>query len=124
MLFPSEPARHHGCPSSARAGRIQSPAAQPTVEGSVSRMRQFTHRAPLRPAPWTILLAFALVYLAWGTTYLAIKAGVRQFPPGLFGGLRLTAAGLIIFAFLALRGEPLRLRARELFWVGLAGVLL
>ncbi len=87
-------------------------------------MRQVTPSAPAPPAPWAILLAFTLVYLAWGTTYLAIREGVKQFPPGLFGGLRLTAAGLILFAFLALRGEPLRLRRRELFWVGLAGLLL
>ena len=56
-------------------------------------MRQLTPSAPARPAPWAILLAFTLVYLAWGTTYLAIREGVKQFPPGLFGGLRLTAAG-------------------------------
>src|SRR5260370_15346631 len=76
------------------------------------------------PARWAIVLAFTLVYLAWGTTYLAIHEGVKHFPPGLFGGTRLFLAGLIILAFLAVRRQPLLLPRRQFWWAALAGILL
>jgi drug/metabolite transporter (DMT)-like permease len=70
---------------------------------------------PNRPAPWALLLAFSLVYLTWGTTYLAIKKGVKdeQLPPALFGGVRVGLAGALLLGFLALRGEVLRLARRD-----------
>jgi drug/metabolite transporter (DMT)-like permease len=77
-----------------------------------------------RPPTWALVLAFGLVYLSWGTTYLAIREGVKDLPPALFGGVRITTAGLLLFAFLALRRQPLRLPRRDLLWVALAGVLL
>ena len=77
-----------------------------------------------RPAAWAVGLAFALVYTSWGTTYLANKEGVRALPPALFGGTRICLAGLVLLSFLALRGEPLRLARRDLFWAALAGLLL
>jgi drug/metabolite transporter (DMT)-like permease len=78
---------------------------------------------PRPPARSSLVLAFTLVYLSWGTTYLAIQKGVEAFPPGLFGGVRVALAGLLLFAYLALRRLPLRLRPREFFWTGLVGVL-
>src|SRR5262245_6327643 len=83
-----------------------------------------TDTSPRRPARWAIVLAFSLVYLAWGTTYLAIREGVQHLPPALFGGTRLFLAGLVLVTFLALRGQPLRLQGKEFLWVGLAGCLL
>jgi drug/metabolite transporter (DMT)-like permease len=50
-----------------------------------------------RPAAWKILLAFAIIYLVWGSTYLAIRVGVREIPPFLMAGLRFTAAGLVMW---------------------------
>jgi drug/metabolite transporter (DMT)-like permease len=70
------------------------------------------------------VLAFTLVYLSWGTTYLAIKEGVRTLPPALFGGTRILLAGLILLGFLALRGEPLRLAWREWLWAAAGGLVL
>ncbi|MCS6850014.1 MAG: EamA family transporter, partial [Gemmataceae bacterium] len=69
--------------------------------------------APRTPA-WALALAFALVYIAWGTTYLAIKVGVQSFPPLLFGGVRILLAGLVLAAYLAWRGQPLTAAGREL----------
>ena len=77
-----------------------------------------------RPPAWAIPLAFAVVYTVWGTTYLAIKAGVRTLPPALFGGTRVAAAGLVLLAYLALRGEPLRLARRDLAVTVVAGLFL
>jgi drug/metabolite transporter (DMT)-like permease len=85
-----------------------------------------SHSSPRRPATWALILAFALVYVSWGTTYLAIKRGVKDehLPPALFGGVRVCLAGLILLGYLALRGEDLRLTRRDLFGVTLGGVLL
>lgn len=81
--------------------------------------------APARhTAPWTVLLAFALVYVSWGTTYLAIRVGVHEFPPCLFGGVRVALAGSILLLFLRLRGVSLRLPLRDLLFAGLVGIIL
>jgi drug/metabolite transporter (DMT)-like permease len=79
-----------------------------------------------RPAAWSLALAFALVYLSWGTTYLAIKEGVKnqQLPPALFGGVRVCLAGLLVLAYLAWRGRSVRLPWRELVGVGRIGLIL
>jgi drug/metabolite transporter (DMT)-like permease len=57
-----------------------------------------------RPARSKILLAFALIYLVWGSTYLAIRVGVQQMPPFLMAGLRFTAAGLALYAWMRMSG--------------------
>jgi drug/metabolite transporter (DMT)-like permease len=77
-----------------------------------------------RPARWSLVLAFTLVYLSWGTTYLAIKKGVEAFPPCLFGGVRVAAAGLVLLAFLFLRGKSIVASAREFMWTGVVGLLM
>jgi drug/metabolite transporter (DMT)-like permease len=77
-----------------------------------------------QPPPWAVPLAFTLVYLAWGTTYLAIKMGVKEFPPGLFGGTRVGLAGLLLLAYVACRGETVRLPGRELVGAAIIGNVL
>jgi drug/metabolite transporter (DMT)-like permease len=76
------------------------------------------------PPRWAVPLAFTLVYLAWGTTYLAIKMGVKDLPPALFGGTRVGLAGLLLLGYVALRGETVRLPARELLWAAVIGNVL
>jgi drug/metabolite transporter (DMT)-like permease len=76
------------------------------------------------PATWKLVLAFAAVYLSWGTTYLAIRVGVEKFPPLLFGGTRVCLAGLVLTGFLLARGGSMRMPLRELGWVIFAGLLL
>ncbi|MBY0526049.1 MAG: EamA family transporter [Gemmataceae bacterium] len=79
-----------------------------------------THRPPV----WAVPLAFTLVYLAWGTTYLAIRWGVKEFPPALFGGIRVGLAGLVLLAYVAWRGESVRLARREFLWAAFIGTIL
>jgi drug/metabolite transporter (DMT)-like permease len=76
--------------------------------------------APARRV-WVALL---VVYIVWGSTYLAIKIAVRTLPPLLSAGTRFTAAGLILAAVLALRGKSLRLSRRELLATAAAGLML
>jgi drug/metabolite transporter (DMT)-like permease len=59
-----------------------------------------------RPAAWKLLLAFAIIYLVWGSTYLAIRIGVHEIPPFLMAGLRFTIAGLSMWAWLRVSGTP------------------
>ena len=66
-------------------------------------------------------LAFAAVYLIWGSTYLAIGVGVREVPPFLMAGVRFLTAGAILYLF-ARRGEA-PLTRREWAEAGLAGLL-
>jgi drug/metabolite transporter (DMT)-like permease len=79
---------------------------------------------PSKPPLWQVLLALAWVYLSWGTTYLAIREGVKTLPPGLFGGLRIAAAGAVLLGWLALRGQPVRLPRGEWGATWLIGGLL
>lgn len=62
---------------------------------------EVTTRAPA----WKILGAFAIIYLVWGSTFLAIRVGVLAVPPLLFAGLRFATAGAIVSAWSAARGE-------------------
>src|SRR5271163_2282549 len=59
-----------------------------------------------RPA-WKTLLAFAIIYFVWGSTFLAIRVGVREVPPFLLAALRFLAAGVALFAWTLARREPM-----------------
>jgi drug/metabolite transporter (DMT)-like permease len=56
-----------------------------------------------RPHRWKTLLAFAIIYLVWGSTFLAIRVGVREVPPFLLAGMRFLAAGIILYAWMRAR---------------------
>jgi drug/metabolite transporter (DMT)-like permease len=53
-----------------------------------------------------IALAFAAVYLIWGSTYLAIRFAIETMPPYPMGGLRFLIAGALLYGVLRLRGTP------------------
>ena len=59
-----------------------------------------------RPPAWKILLAFAIIYFVWGSTYLAIRIGVREIPPFLMAGLRFTIAGAVMWVWMRVTGTP------------------
>ncbi|MDT8070068.1 MAG: EamA family transporter [Terriglobia bacterium] len=51
-----------------------------------------------------VLLAFATIYLVWGSTYLAIRYAVETIPPLITAGLRHLTAGSVLFAWAWFRG--------------------
>ena len=59
-----------------------------------------------RPAAWKTLSAFAIIYFVWGSTFLAIRVGVREVPPFLFAAMRFVVAGLALYSGMRLRGTP------------------
>jgi drug/metabolite transporter (DMT)-like permease len=60
-----------------------------------------------RPAKWKTLLAFAIIYFVWGSTFLAIRVGVHEVPPLLFAAMRFGTAGLVLFVWTIATGVPL-----------------
>jgi len=58
-----------------------------------------------RPAAWKTLLAFAIIYFVWGSTFLAIRVGVREVPPFLLASMRFLAAGLALYGWMLAKGE-------------------
>ncbi|MCH8242126.1 MAG: EamA family transporter, partial [Planctomycetes bacterium] len=68
----------------------------------------FTNTAD--PSKVLMILAFAAIYVLWGSTFLAIRYTVETLPPFLMAGIRAFVAGLILFGFV---GVP---RLRTLTW--------
>ena len=76
-----------------------------------------------RARPWLVALAFATVYLIWGSTYLGIRVAVRTMPPFLMAGGRYLLAGGVLLAALRAAGVAAPTLAQ---WLrsGLAGVVM
>jgi Permeases of the drug/metabolite transporter (DMT) superfamily len=64
------------------------------------------HSSSDRPA-WKTLLAFSIIYFAWGSTFLAIRIGVQEVPPLIFAAMRFLAAGAALLAWTMMRREQL-----------------
>ena len=60
-----------------------------------------------------LILAFAVVYLVWGSTYLVASIGVHLMPPILFGGVRFMCAGVLLGLTSLALGRKFDLDARE-----------
>lgn len=58
------------------------------------------------PSAGRFLLAFAAVYIIWGSTYLAIRFAIESIPPLLMAGVRFLVAGGILYAWVRARGFP------------------
>jgi drug/metabolite transporter (DMT)-like permease len=54
---------------------------------------------------WKTLLAYAIIYFVWGSTFLAIRVGVREVPPFLLAAMRFLVAGLVLDGWTIARGE-------------------
>jgi drug/metabolite transporter (DMT)-like permease len=63
-------------------------------------MEANTHRPT-----WKTLLAFAIIYFVWGSTFFAIRVGVREVPPFLLAAMRFLVAGLILYGWTIAHGE-------------------
>jgi drug/metabolite transporter (DMT)-like permease len=54
---------------------------------------------------WKTLLAFAIIYFVWGSTFFAIRVCVREAPPFLLAAIRFSAAGAVLYGWMIARGE-------------------
>lgn len=76
--------------------------------------------------PWAIALALGVLYVVWGSTYLAIRIALEGYPPFLLGAIRMLLAGALMYAVLRWRGVPAPTRPqwRRLWWLSIFMVLL
>src|SRR6202158_6279753 len=73
---------------------------------------------------WKVILAFGLVYVFWGSTYLGIGIAVEQIPPGVMCASRFLIAGTVMLGYCALTGRRIRFSARQLGHLAAVGILL
>lgn len=71
-----------------------------------------------------VALSFALVYVLWGSTYLAMRVAVGGIPPYAVGSVRYMISGPLMLAVCALMGKKIRLDRHDLVRLGTIGVLL
>lgn len=69
-------------------------------------------------------LAFLAVCIIWGSTYLAIRIGVSEFPPTLFAGIRFLVAGSLMLAFSVYKGLKLPIDFSEVRKISIVGLFL
>src|ERR1700739_2557501 len=89
--------------SGPRLHRITSqeiPANLNRLAAAVPRPAESAMEATIHRPAWKPLLAFAIIYFVWGSTFLAIRVGVREVPPFLLAGLRFLIAGFVLFAWM------------------------
>jgi drug/metabolite transporter (DMT)-like permease len=60
-----------------------------------------------------LILAFAIIYIVWGSTYLAIRYAVETLPPFLFAATRFLVAGTILYLWARTTGSP---RPARIHW--------
>ncbi|HEY3619863.1 MAG TPA: EamA family transporter [Candidatus Sulfotelmatobacter sp.] len=77
-----------------------------------------------RPSRWMVILAFGLVYLFWGSTYLAIDIAVQTIPPALMCGVRFSIAGVVMLAVCAATGRRILYSPRQIALSAVVGLLL
>ncbi len=83
----------------------------------------------MNPLRWShkvkLIVAFAVLYVVWGSTYLGIRIGLEAaLPPALFAGIRLFSAALILLAFARARGTAIRIPWDQYRIVGTVGLFL
>ena len=70
-----------------------------------------------------LLLGFAVIYVVWGSTYLAIRIGLATLPPFFMGAVRFLVAGTAMYAWSSWRGA-LKSTAHEWKRAAIVGFLL
>jgi drug/metabolite transporter (DMT)-like permease len=70
------------------------------------------------------LIAYLLVCVVWGSTYLAIRIGVMDLPPMLFAGVRFVIAGLLLAGIVLATGDRLPRGLRDWTVNAITGVFL
>ena len=77
-----------------------------------------------RPRPWMVILAFGLVYLFWGSTYLGIDIAVQTIPPALMCAVRFSIAGVVMLAVCAATGRRIFYSPQQIALAAVVGLLL
>ncbi|HZY37181.1 MAG TPA: EamA family transporter [Mucilaginibacter sp.] len=76
-----------------------------------------------KPSLLLLAVAFAIVYIVWGSTYFFIQMAVHGFPPMLMGALRFFTAGIIMLAWCYFKGDKIWV-LKNLVSSGISGLLM
>ncbi|MCH5717519.1 EamA family transporter [Niabella hibiscisoli] len=60
-----------------------------------------------QPSVALVILAFAAVYIIWGSTYFFIEMAVKHIQPMVLGAVRFIIAGIIMMIWVAIKGESI-----------------
>ena len=91
----------------------------PTTRWSLTR-----HSSPRAEAPaprWAVIGAFAIIYLFWGGTFLALRYAVAEVPPLLTIATRCIGGALVLYAWLGARRKLGPTTASQWLTAALAG---
>lgn len=72
---------------------------------------------------FTVILAYATVYIVWGSTYFFIQRALEGFPPLLLGALRYLIAGILLMGWCVIRKEKI-FSKKDILHAAVVGVLL
>lgn len=76
-----------------------------------------------KPSTLKVIIAFAIVYIVWGSTYFFIRIAVHSIPPFLLGAVRFTIAGLIMMAWCLIKGEKIWV-IKDIKQSGISGLMI
>ena len=76
-----------------------------------------------KPSTILVAVAFAAIYLIWGSTYFFIRVAVHDFPPMLMGACRFLTAGILLLIGCWIKGDPIRFN-KELIVPAISGLLM
>jgi drug/metabolite transporter (DMT)-like permease len=74
-------------------------------------------------SPVMVVIAFATVYLVWGSTFFFIQKAVQHIPPFILGAFRFITAGVLLFAWCVLQKENIWNR-EQIKVAAISGILL
>lgn len=66
-----------------------------------------SNQAKRSASPVMVVIAFATVYLVWGSTYFFIQNAIATIPPFILGAIRFLIAGGLLLGWCAIKGEKL-----------------
>ena len=87
-------------------------------------VESFLMTAETNPHRWRIALAFALVYVLWGSTYLAMRIVVQHVPPAVMGATRFLISGTLMLGWCLASGRKIAVTRKDLVRLAAIGVLL
>jgi drug/metabolite transporter (DMT)-like permease len=96
-----------------------------TVPTQAPRLNLMPPSVPPAHRRLTAVIAFVGLCAIWGSTWLAIKVGLRDLPPISFAGIRFAIAAVILYAIVLARGLRLPWAARDwrlLLWTGVLSI--
>lgn len=76
-----------------------------------------------KPSLLLVIIAFAIVYVVWGSTYFFIGMAVKGFPPMLMGALRFFTAGLLLLTWCYIKGDRVWVM-KNIITSGVSGLLM